>query len=441
MKKESLLILFFLSLFWLFPLNAVAQSDVHLSLFKEAKKQISIIIPDFLITETHKAKDNTAAKGINILKNDLKLSAIFDIIPTQQIVNQLNVLDVNEDVIHYSKWKELGAQALIKGEYSSTENAITFKLRLFDITNKKYLIGKLYRGKFFHLRQIIHKFADEAVYYLTNEIGIAQTKISFVSKNSGHKELYIIDYDGYNLKQITHERSLVISPEWSPNGRKIAFTSYKNKNPDLTVVSLKSRKKKIIASFPGLNATPAWSPDGKKIAFTSSKDGNPEIYLIDTKRNIRRLTHFRGIDTSPTWSPDGKKIALTSDRSGTPQIYIMDAEQGDAKMIKRVSFRGSYNDMPVWSPKEDKIAYSSLRNNRFEIVILDLTIGKEVPMAESRYSKESPAWSPNGRFIAFSSTVSGESAVFIMQSNGTGIRRLSFLKGGGYSPAWSRIPN
>ncbi len=441
MRNKNKILLLWFCLCWLLPSNVAAQSGVHLSLFKEAKKQISIVIPDFLITKTYETQDNTATKGISILKNDLILSGIFDIILTQPIINQLNALDLDDDVIHYSRWKKLGVQALIRGEYSSTKNGITFKLKLFDIINKKYLIGKLYSGRQFHLRQIIHKFADEAVFYLTNERGIAQTKIAFVSKKSGHKELYIIDYDGYNLKQVTNERSLVISPEWSPSGRKLAFTSYKSRNPNLIVVSLESKKEKTIANFPGLNANPSWSPDGKKIAFTSSKDGNPEIYLIDTKRNIRRLTHFSGIDTSPTWSPDGKKIAFTSDRSGTPQIYIMDAKKGDNKMIKRVSFSGRYNDVPAWSPKEDKIAYSSLRNNRFEIVILDLTSVKEVPMAESGYSKESPAWSPNGRFIAFSSTVSGVSAIYIMQSNGTGIRRLTFLKGGGFSPAWSSIPN
>ncbi len=442
MKKESLLIIFFLSLFYFAPSYANAQADVHLSVFKEAKKKMLIAVPDFLVTEIFEPGDDSGVEGANILKNDLNLSGMFDIINPLK-VNHINRLDLNEDAINYLKWEDLGIHAVIKGEYAATEKEITFKLSLYDVVNRRYLVGKLYRGQKSHLRQIMHKFADETVFQLTNETGMAQTKISFVSVESGHKELFVIDYDGYekSLKQLSKERSLILFPAWSSDGKKIVFTSYQKNNPILKVVSLEKGKNKIIVSFPGLNANPAWSPDGKKIAFTSSKDGNPEIYIIDANGNVKRLTHFRGIDTSPTWSPDGKKIAFTSDRSGTPQIYIMDADKGERKMIKRITFERFYNDQPAWSPKGDKIAYSSLIGNRSQIVIKDLKSGKEVQLTEKGSSKESPTWSPNGWFLAFTTTVLGESAIYILQTNRPGIRRLTFLKGGGFFPAWSPVLN
>ena len=442
MKKRCLLIIFFLSLFWLIPSYANAQADVHLSVFKEAKKKISIAVPDFLVTEIFESGDASAVEGADILKNDLNLSGMFDIINPLK-ANHINRLDLNEDAVHYLEWEDLGAHAVIKGEYTATEKEITFKLSLYDIVNGRYLVGKLYRGQKSHLRQIMHKFADETVFQLTNETGIAQTKISFVSFESGHKELFVIDYDGYekSLKQYSTERSLVLFPAWSSDGKKIAFTSYKNNNPILQVVSLENKKNKVIVNFPGLNANPAWSPDGKKIAFTSSKDGNPEIYIIDAKGNIQRLTHFRGIDTSPTWSPDGKKIAFTSDRSGTPQIYIMDAEKGEKKTIKRITFERSYNDQPAWSPKGDKIAYSSLIEDSSQIVIKDLKSGEVVQLTKKGSSYESPTWSPNGWFLAFATTGLDESAIYIMQTDRPGIRRLTFLKGGGFFPAWSPVLN
>tara|TARA_B100000315_G_scaffold195228_1_gene186038 strand:+ start:11865 stop:13193 length:1329 start_codon:yes stop_codon:yes gene_type:complete len=442
MKKGCLLIVFFLSLFWLTPSDANAQADVHLSVFKEAKKKIAIAVPDFLVTEIFELTDVSAVEGAGILKNDLNLSGMFDIIKPLK-ANDINRLDLNEEAIHYLEWENLGVHAVIKGEYAATENEITFKLSLYDIVNRRYLVGKLYRGQKSHLRQIMHKFADETVFQLTNETGIAQTKISFVSVESGHKELFVIDYDGYekSLKRLSNDRSLILFPDWSSDGKKIVFTSYKNNNPILKIVSLEKGKNKVIVNFPGLNANPTWSPDGKKIAFTSSKDGNPEIYVIDAKGNIKRLTFFRGIDTSPTWSPDGKKIAFTSDRSGTPQIYIMDAEKGEKKMIKRITFAGFYNDQPAWSPKGDKIAYSSLIKNRSQIVIKDLKSGEEVQLTKKGSSKESPTWSPNGWFLAFATTVLGESAIYILQANRPGIRRLTFLKGGGFFPAWSPVLN
>lgn len=441
MKNKITLILFIPFLFSFFPDNTRAQPDVHLALFKEAKKKISIAIPQFIVTETNTDDDPIALEGTEILKNDLNLSGFFDSIEAQSI-DQLNLQDFSQDIVHYSKWQELGVHALIKGEYASTQNGITFKLRLFDISNKKYLIGKLYRGRRFHLRKLMHKFADVVEFALTKKEGVAQTKISFVSFVLGHKELFVIDYDGHNLKQITKEKSLVLSPDWSPDGKKIAYTSYSRNNPDLKVISVKGKKKeKVISSFPGLNVSPAWSPDGKKIAYTASKDGNPEIYLLNTNGEVQRITHYRGIDTSPTWSPDGKKIAFTSDRSGTPQIYIMDVKEGGSKHIKRISFSGSYNDLPVWSPGGDKIAYSSLQNNHFEIVVKDLIKKKEILVTRNGHHNESPSWSPNGRFLAFSSTLIGKSEIYVIQSNGTGIRRLTNLEGGGFSPAWSPVLN
>ena len=225
MKSRSLIILFYLLVLWIFPAKVNAQADVHLSIFKEVKKKISIAIPAFLVKETNVAGDNTASEGANILKNDLNLSGMFDIIDFQR-TDQINRLDLNEDAIHYSMWTELGANALIKGEYAASENGITVKLSLFDVAKKRYLIGKRYRDQKFRLRQIMHKFADETVYYLTNEKGIAQTKIAFVAFQSGHKELFVIDYDGYkeSLKQLSNEQSLVLFPNWSPDGRKIVYT-------------------------------------------------------------------------------------------------------------------------------------------------------------------------------------------------------------------------
>ncbi len=439
MKKIILTALIFCLPF--FPLvNANGQTDVHISINKEARKKMLVAIPNFITTDTHIEGDRTAADGAAILKNDLNLSGFFDNIDSP-IINQINILDISEDIIHYSKWEEVGVQALIKCEYAANENGITFKLRLFDIAKEKYLVGKLYRGQHSHLRKLIHKFADEVVYAFYKEKGIAQTKISFVSTDRGHKELFVIDYDGNNLKQYSKERSLVLSPEWSPDGEKIVFTTYRYKNPDLKVLTLKGKKSKIIASFPGLNTTPAWSPDGKKIALTLSKDGNPEIYLLNANGKLQRLTHYRGIDISPTWSPNGKKIAFTSDRSGTPQIYIMDTTRGDSDKIKRITFNGAYNDLPVWSPLGDKIAYSSKRNSRFQILIKDLNNGNDIQITNNWENKESPSWSPNGRFLAFSSAGIEGSAVYVVKSNGTGMRRLTFLKGGGFFPAWSPILN
>ena len=110
MKKRCLLIIFFLSLFWLIPSYANAQADVHLSVFKEAKKKISIAVPDFLVTEIFESGDASAVEGADILKNDLNLSGMFDIINLVQkyqrkkclICGHLMVLDLYITTIELS---------------------------------------------------------------------------------------------------------------------------------------------------------------------------------------------------------------------------------------------------------------------------------------------------------------------------------------------------
>lgn len=426
----------------LVPSKVYAEAEVHLSIFKDVKKKIAIALPEFQLKGVESLTDAAADEGAEILKNDLNLSGIFDIIINSKS-NRINRLDLSVDAIHYDEWSDMGAHAMVRGEYTSSADGITIKLSLYDIAKKRYLVGKRYRGKKQHLRQIMHKFADEVVFQLTGEKGIAQTKLLFASVKSGHKELFVVEYDGYekSLNQLTKEQSLVLFPAWSPTGKRVVYTAFKNNSPYLKILNLENGKSKVISNAPGLNANPAWSPDGSKIVFTSSRDGNPEIYLLDEAGNFKRLTNFRGVDTSPTWSPDGKKIAFTSDRSGSPQIYIMDSGIGESKMIKRITFKGSYNDQPAWSPKGDKIAFSSLINNRFQIIVKDLKSRKELQLTKKGSSKETPTWSPNGRFLAFSSNLTGESAIYVVQANGPGLRRLTFLKGGGFFPAWSPILN
>ena len=328
---------------------------------------------------------------------------------------------------------------MIKGQYEKglSGDKYKFVFRLFDVVNEQFLVGKRYQGKKSFMRKIMHRFADEVMEQLTGKRGVAETRLAFLSRTSDGKEMYAVDFDGANIQKLTNEQSVILSPDWSPDGRFIVYTSYKEHNPDLILLDPDGRRRRRpLLRLPGINSAPAWSPDGSKISLVLSKDSNSEIYVLNRWRKLTRLTRHFNIDTSPTWSPDGQKIAFTSDRSGIgrPQIYIMDATSGDRTGVMRITFQSRYNDNPAWSPDGDKIAFTSMVKGNFQIKIYNTETRKTTTITSGAGSKEEPTWSPDGHFLAYRLTRGRQSSVHIKRIGGKKSRRLTFLPEGGRQP-------
>jgi len=423
-----------------FPRIGFSQSNVRIDLSRETRKEVIIAISQFVSADPNASSIAEASRGRDVLENDLKLSGVFEM-ANENVYRHLEKGRGSGSKIDYKEWGRTGVQWLVKAQYifDSSKKLITYVFRLYDVVNEQFLIGKRYRGSKGSSRQIIHRFADEVVKRLTGRRGVASTKIVFLSRKNSGKEIYTVDFDGHNVRELTNENTVLLTPVWSPDGKSIAYTSYAQQNPNLVLYDIRKKKRKTLTSMPGLNAAPAWSPDGEKIAVVLSKDKNSEIYTLDRRSNLTRLTNHLNIDTSPTWSHDGRKIAFTSDRSGTgsPQIYIMDSRSGDKGAVKRISFGSSYNDNPAWSPDGSMIAYTSLINGTFQIKAYDLNNKSTSVLTSGRVHKEEPAWSPDGRFIVFRMKKGRRSEIFIQRLGDNNIRQLTFLSTGGFSPSWS----
>lgn len=424
----------------MFPAAAVGQSDVRIDISRQTRKEITIAVVNFVSADSEAHPAAKGKEGRGILENDLNLSGEFEL-ANENIYRHLEKDLTGNPKLDYREWGRTGVQWLVQTQFmvNKAKKLITYVFRLYDVVNEQFLIGKRYRGSFGSKRQIIHRFADEVVKKLTGIRGVASTKIVFLSRKNTGKELYTVDFDGFNVRELTNENTVLLTPVWSPDGKSIAYTSYADKNPNLVLLNIKKKKRKTLTRLRGLNAAPAWARDGSKIALVLSKDKNSEIYTLDRKSNLTRLTNHYNIDTSPTWSADGKKIAFTSDRSGTgaPQIYIMDSKRGDKLGVQRISFGSSYNDNPAWSPNGSKIAYTSLINGTFQIKIYDVKSKRTIVFTSGSVHKEEPSWSPDGRFLVFRMNKGRRAEIFVKRIGDNKTRQLTFLSTGGYSPSWS----
>ncbi|MCX7918635.1 MAG: Tol-Pal system beta propeller repeat protein TolB [bacterium] len=426
-QKITFKLLILIMLIFLFG-SIVHTQDVYLQTEGTVRKIVVVLNEWLAQSGSESSPSHYSVKNLSAIpKFDLEFTGLFDVITTsQELTAELD----------YPFLRELKAIVATKGTYSLKGEQLQVDTEVYDVAKGTMIWGKRYTGDVESQREIMHRLSDTilASFGLS---GIGNSKIAFISNAKGNKELYMMDYDGYNVIQLTNDKSITLSPSWSPDTTKIAYVSYKRGNPDLYVIDVSSRVTKCIASFQGQNTAPAWSPDGRYIAASLSKDGNGEIYLIpaDGHGVPRRLTFDRGIDTSPCWSPSGKQIAFVSDRSGSPQIYIMDAIGSN---LRRLTFEGKYNASPNWSPRGDYISYVTMQGNELNICIIQVD-GQGLRQLTTGYGNcENPSWSPDGRHICFSSNRYGSEQIFAVRVSDNHIVQLSNLKGNNTEPDWTK---
>jgi TolB protein len=337
------------------------------------------------------------------------------------------------------------AAMLAFGNLGVSGNSVMVQGWLYDVKNvaSPQILGKQYTDSATDdaTRTIAHKFADEIILRLGGGVpGIAESKIFFVSSRTGHKEIWMMDYDGANQHALTHVGGISLSPRVSPDGSRVAFASLTKSGWDIAMYSMELNRMVSFPHYGGLNATPAWAPDGKTIAFSSSRSGDPEIYTVDSSgTGLKRITAFRGPDIAPSWNrKTGTQLAWVSGRSGLPQIYTMES---DGTNVQRLTEEG-YAVSPSWSPNGQFLVFSWIRHygpgapGGDDIYLMDLASKRWVQLTHGGGRNDFPYWSPDGRHIIFQSTRSGSEQIWTMLADGTNQKQLTFA-GGNTQPNWS----
>jgi TolB protein len=394
-------------------------------------------IPTAIPTFRYETSDHPLGKKMaDMLSDALTFSGLMQVLDPGVFLQDPQEMGTILTEIKFAEWRFLGADLLVRGSYSLQGDRFRVSISLFDVVNQELMLKKTYEDEISAARQTVLKYAEEMMLLLTGEPGVFRTKIAFVANASGNKEVYLAEFDGSNIRQLTRDGNLTLSPAWSNDGKKITYVSYLQSNPDLYTISLDTRAVKLISSRPGLNMSPAWYPKGGKLAVTLSTPGNPELYVLDQRGKIlQRLTRNWSIDVSPSWSPDGQQLAYVSNRAGKPQIYVLDVSSGRSR---RLTFEGAYNTSPAWSPRGDRIVYTGFHKGKFDLFLIDPE-GKELQqLTGGSGNNENPCWSPDGRLILFESNRLGRTTLWVMLANGTDQRRMRLnLRGAHTEPAWS----
>jgi TolB protein len=329
--------------------------------------------------------------------------------------------------------KAANAQFVLALKMEQHADEITVDARLLDSTGTMQ-VGKRYRGAAGALPHMAHMIANDLVRSVNGKPGIFLSMIGFASNRTGNFEIWLMEWDGSNQRQITRHNALSILPSWSADNERMVYTSFARGTSDMYVINRRGGGRIRVPTGLNLNTSATFSPISNDIAFVGSVAGNPDIYLIkDDGTNLRRLTHDSSIESTPEWSPNGQQISFTSGRSGSPQIYTMDAEGSN---VQRISFEGEWNDDATWSPDGTQIAYTSRVNGRFQIRVADLATHQSRILA-GEGSNEQPAWSPDGKWVAFQSNRSGKWQIYRMRVDGNDLLQLTF-DGENKDPDWSK---
>jgi TolB protein len=389
--------------------------------------------------EAAPCRDQDLPKNLSqVLGQDLEVSGFFESIPPERFLLNGKDVALHPAPIDYRAWSLIGAEALILLQVQCNGEEFGCEAQLLDVLNGKLVVWKRYRSKLSGYRRVAHRFADEVQKELTGNLGPFDTRIAYVSEVTGAKEIYLMDYDGQNPRQVTNLHSISLSPAWSPDSSRIAFTSFWKRNPELYAVDLgrSAGLQALLKGFSPLCAGPAFSPDGRKIAFSAAVEGKTEIFTIPAggKGKPERLTTSWSINVSPHWSPDEKQMVFVSARAGHPDLYMMQVED---QSVRKLTFEGNYNADPCWSPKGDWIAYMSQVDGAFQIFRIRPDGTQNTPVTQGPGDHVHPYWSPDGRLLVFSSDQLGNFDLYLIRMDGNGQKRLTWSTRDESEPAWS----
>ena len=252
-------------------------------------------------------------------------------------------------------------------------------------------------------------------------------QIGFVSNVDGDSEIFVMDPGGANVRQLTDNEYHDDDPAWSPSREEIVFVSnrdqyrggeYPESKTDVFLMDSDGFNVRQLTFDDFVASEPTWSPSGQKIAYVSKRDGDFEIYVMNPDgSDVQQLTSDEFNNFSPCWSSDGSEILFASTRTGDVDFFVMDADGSNVRQLTG----GPLGYSPEWSPAGDQIAFTS---PPLDIRVWELSSQSFQNLTNDPGRDFMGSWSPDGARIAFLSDryiADGRLEVFVMDADGANV--------------------
>lgn len=252
------------------------------------------------------------------------------------------------------------------------------------------------------LEENLRQLADDLVLAATGKPGLATSRIAFVSDRSGSRQIYLCDPQGRDVQQLTRHPHGAVSPSLAPDGSAVAFTSYRPGFPIVMLLDLGQGWERVITDTPGLNTGAAFAPDGRRLALVMSFLGTPEIFVTDLGTNTAAcVSETLGVPAGPSWHPDGRRLVFSDDRGQGPRLHLAEIPEAEGEV--RLSpwpsgFR--FCTDPEFSPDGRQIAFTARLGGESAVVVKNFPAGRARVI--QRGGAHHPSWSPNGRYLCYS---------------------------------------
>jgi len=372
-----------------------------------------------------------------VVTADLGGSGRFAPIPERDMVSRPTL----PEQVDIQDWRILDVDVLVIGRVIlEGPDRYTVVFQLYDVLRGEQLVGYRLTTPGVDLRLTAHQVSDMIFQELTGIRGVFATQIAYISeqRDNGRQRfrLIVADADGENAQIVADSPDPLMSPAWSPDGRRLAYVSFEGNQSAIFVQTLRSGVRERVSAREGINGAPVFSPDGRRLAMTLSRDaGNLEIFTLDlTTQVLNRITNNPAIDTEPAWSQDGESIYFTSDRSGGPQIYRADAQPGSR--AERVTFEGNYNARARVSPDGRQLAVVHQDRANFRIAVVDPRNGLTQVLTSGQLD-ESPSFAPNGALIIYATRENGRGVLSSVSTDGRIQQEIASVAGDVREPVWS----
>jgi len=371
----------------------------------------------------------------DVMRNDFNRSGKFRSLDKSDIVEQPS----KGADIKFATWRLLKQDYITVGRISDAGGGmLRVEYELWDVNKQQSLLAQAFTVPAGDLRGVAHQIADQIYQKITGVRGAFWTRIAYITAvGLGDKITYsliVADSDGYNPQVVARSKESLLSPAWSPDGKKIAYVSFESGDSHIYIQDLTTGARQLIEAHKGINSAPAFSPDGTKLAVSLSYVGSPQIFVTDLSgHNERQITHGLSINTEPVWSPDGQSIYFTSDRSGKPQIYQVSASGGEPQ---RISFQGQNNLKASISYDGKQIAMVQGNGNVYRVAIMDRSLGGQVRFVSPGPLDDSASFAPNASMLLYATTDGSRGVLYSVSNDGMVRQRLALADGNVQEPAW-----